>query len=197
MAKSAERSVGSIPVPQHPRTSRPQWNQRDTATRNKQPRRSQRARNRGMFAGCGFLTVVVALFAIIALVGFLVAAAMNKEHSGSERIPVPSDIPPAAARPAPTINIHGSGRSALQLRQWAEPLAEKTGIPVQALMAYGNAEVIARQTRPACGLTWNTLAGLGYVETLHGTYDGQHYGVSKLNDEGFAEPPIFGPQLNG
>ncbi|MBC2681995.1 hypothetical protein GSS87_06235 [Corynebacterium sp. 4HC-13] len=150
-----------------------------------------------MRGGCGFMLVVVALLAVIALVGFLVAAMTSKGHSSSERMPVPSDVPPAAAQPAPNINIHGSGRSALQLREWAEPLAEKTGIPVQALMAYGNAEVIARQTRPECGITWNTLAGLGYVETLHGTYDGQHYGVSKLNDEGFAEPPIFGPQLNG
>lgn len=204
--KRAERSVGNIPAP---KSGQKAGTAASSSRSRRAPAQSQRIEpnwnrktahqkpNRGLLGGCGLFVVVIALLAIIALVGFLVAGIASKDYSGPERIPVPSNVPPAAAKPAPDINIHGTGRTAVQLRKWSEPIAEKTGIPVQALMAYGNAEVIARETRPECGITWNTLAGLGYVETLHGTYDGKRYGASKLNDKGFAEPEIFGPQLNG
>lgn len=153
--------------------------------------------NRGVFGGCGLFVVVIALLAIIALVGFLVSGLITQKGSGSDRIPVPDNVPPAAAKPAPDIDIHQPGRTSEQLRRWAQPISEQTGIPVPALMAYGNAEVIARETRPECHITWNTLAGLGYVETRHGTYDGRNFGASEIQDDGVARPPIIGPRLDG
>lgn len=160
------------------------------------PQRSPRP-NKGLLGGCGIIVVIAALLTIIALVGFLVSGWANRPAPEQERVPIPADVPPAAAQPAPDINIHGDGRTALLLMDWARPISEATGIPLQAVMAYGNAEVIARQSRPECGMTWNTLAGLGYVETMHGTYDGKKHGAASLNDEGFVDPEIFGPQLNG
>ncbi|HIW96451.1 MAG TPA: lytic murein transglycosylase [Candidatus Corynebacterium gallistercoris] len=153
--------------------------------------------NRGLLGGCGFFVVVIALIGIIALVGFLVVGLANQEAPEPERIPVPADVPPAAAQPAPDIDIHAPGRTSEQLIDWAAPISEETGIPLQALIAYGNAEVIARQNRPECNITWNTLAGLGYVETRHGTYDGKNFGAASLQENGIAEPHIVGPQLNG
>ncbi|WP_459611157.1 lytic transglycosylase domain-containing protein [Corynebacterium urogenitale] len=215
MANNAKRSVGKIPTPKNSAksTSRSAKSTNRTGagsqTSRPVPSRPQRVNsdwermsahqrpNRGILGGCGLFFVVIALLAIIALVGFLVAGVASRDSSGPERIPIPDDVPPAAAKPAPGINIHSPGRTALQLLDWARPISEKTGIPTQALIAYGNAEVIARDSRPECGITWNTLAGLGYVETIHGTYDGKRYGASELNRRGTAEPKIYGPQLNG
>lgn len=149
-------------------------------------------------AGCGCVVVILALLMIIAVVGFLVAGFTDPQSEPYvPRKEVPENVPPKAAKPAPDIDIHRSGRTSEQLLPWAKPIAEATGIPEQALIAYGNAEVIARQSRPQCHITWNTLAGLGYVETRHGTYDGKRFSASELDAKGNTTPPIFGPQLNG
>lgn len=154
--------------------------------------------NRGLLGGCGFFVVVIALLGIIALVGYLVAGFVTSDRSSeSDRLPVPTDIPPKAASPAPDFDPNDSDRAYQQALDWAKPKSEELNIPLQALMAYGKAEGFARKEAPACNLSWNTLAGLGYVETRHGTYDGRRFGASKLNDDGIAEPDIIGPQLNG
>lgn len=147
------------------------------------------------FLGCGF--VVVSLLSIIALVGFLVAAFNGSSPLQANRLPIPDDVPPAAAEPAPNIDLNKPGRTADQLARWARGQVSETNIPYQALIAYGNAENIARQTRPECGLSWNTLAGLGYVETKHGSHSSLPFRGTKLNENGTADPKIFGPQLNG
>ncbi len=154
---------------------------------------------RGIGAGCGCIVVLVTLAAIIVVVGLFIAGVASnfKEQEHKPRVEVPDNVPPAAAPAAPNINIHGEGRTSLQLRDWATPLSKDTGIARTALMAYGNAEVIARQTRPGCHVTWNTLAGLGYVETRHGTYDGKTFGAARLDEAGNVTPPIIGPELNG
>lgn len=41
---------------------------------------------------------------------------------------------------------------------------------------------------PECGLGWTTLAGIGFVETAHGTIGG-----SAVDDTGVVGPEIFGP----
>lgn len=154
--------------------------------------------HRGKFGGCGFFIVVIALLMVIAIVGFLVAGFTDRPSAPEPtRVEVPGHVPPKAAKPAPDIDIHHPGRTSEQLLPWAKSLSEKTGIPEQSLIAYGNAEVIARQSRPSCNLAWNTLAGLGFVETRHGTYDGKRFGAAEIDAKGNTTPPIFGPQLNG
>lgn len=143
------------------------------------------------------MIAVAAVLAVIVGVGFTIAAMTDAQQTTKPRIAVPDNVPPAPAPPSPPIDIHASGRTSLQLADWAGARSRELGIPQTALMAYGNAEAIAAQARPGCHVSWNTLAGLGYVETRHGTYDGRTFGAAELSTEGLAEPKIIGPQLNG
>ena len=50
--------------------------------------------------------------------------------------------------------------------------APALGIPVTALEAYAYAARVAEVENPECHLGWTTLAGIGQVESHHGTYRG-------------------------
>ncbi|WP_235047059.1 lytic transglycosylase domain-containing protein [Arthrobacter nitrophenolicus] len=76
--------------------------------------------------------------------------------------------------------------------EWLVRAAGQTGIPERALRAYVAAAVTVKDTVPACGLGWNTLAAVGFIETGHGTYGG---GV--LTADGEVSRPIVGPVLDG
>ncbi|HEX6878659.1 MAG TPA: lytic murein transglycosylase [Nocardioidaceae bacterium] len=84
-----------------------------------------------------------------------------------------------------------SGRANPYLR-WAQQLGRPTGIPPRALAAYAAADVALQKEHPSCRLNWATLAGIGWVESSHGTLDG-----ARLDDAGVAEPSIVGPTLDG
>ena len=145
--------------------------------------------------GCG-LASVLAIVLVITVVGWLLST-LDVSNPTRTLQPVPQDVPPAAGAAVPDININESGRTSLKLAFWADPIAEKTGIPSDALKAYGNAALIAQESWPSCHVTWNTLAGIGHVETRHGTYSGKLFGGSKIDANGFIDPPIIGVQLNG
>ncbi|WP_291314167.1 lytic transglycosylase domain-containing protein [Corynebacterium sp. UBA2622] len=150
-------------------------------------------------AGCGcagVVGVVTAIVLIIALTGWLFSV-LRDPVPGARRQPIPTDIPPAAAAAPPAIDIHAAGRTSEQLAGWAAPIAEATSLDSQAVRAYGNAALIAAESWPACHLNWNTLAGVGWVETRHGTYTGKTFDTARLDDNGVADPPIIGPALNG
>ena len=53
---------------------------------------------------------------------------------------------------------------------WAEQRAAALEIPVTALEAYGYAARVAEVENPKCHIAWTTLAGIGQVESHHGTY---------------------------
>jgi hypothetical protein len=74
---------------------------------------------------------------------------------------------------------------------WAHNLT-RLGISQVALQAYGYAQVVTAQATPGCHLSWTTLAGIGKIESNHGTH-----GSSQLNADGKAIPPIYGPPLDG
>lgn len=146
-------------------------------------------------AGCG-CGVVLAVIMVIAVVGWLLSF-LDVSSPVRQLQPVPDNVPPAAGAEVPSIDVHGEGRTSDKLSFWAEPLAEETGIPAPALRAYGNAELIAADAWPECNLHWNTLAGIGWVETRHGTYSGNLFNRSKINAEGYATPRIIGIPLDG
>ena len=75
---------------------------------------------------------------------------------------------------------------------WLVRAAAQTGIPARALRAYITAADAANRSTPACGIGWNTLAAVGFVESGHGTYGG-----GRLGADGQASGPIVGPSLNG
>jgi membrane-bound lytic murein transglycosylase B len=75
---------------------------------------------------------------------------------------------------------------------WVTATARQTGIPEVAMAAYGRATLRAGEESPSCRLGWTTLAGIGYVESQHGTLDGR-----TLDADGHPSLPVVGPALDG
>ena len=72
---------------------------------------------------------------------------------------------------------------------WVSETAAKAGIPAPAVRAYANAQL----AEPAgCEVGWTTLAGIGWVESHHGTI-----GDRSLGEDGHSSTPIIGVALNG
>lgn len=107
-------------------------------------------------------------------------------------IPIPDGVPPPKGDPVPAVDTYAKGRPADQLHQWAAERAPRLGIPVTALEAYAYAARVAEVENPKCHLAWTTLAGIGMVESHHGTYRG-----AKIAPNGDVTPPIRGVRLDG
>ncbi|MCT1921403.1 lytic murein transglycosylase [Brevibacterium luteolum] len=105
---------------------------------------------------------------------------------------------PTPAQEAPAGPDAGGGADTAQLQrtqvssQWIADQSRRTGIPARVLQSYVAAEIWAARQFPQCGLRWNTLAGIGFVESAHGTLGG-----TSVTAAGTAAQPIIGPQLNG
>ena len=166
------------------------------APRGENPRGRGKGRKKSS-QGCGCLGLTsLAVLIIIGTVGAL-AMFTGPVIPSLTKQPIPDNVPPAAAEPPPMIDINAPGRTSEQLRQWAQPISAKTGIPEDALRAYGNAYVIAAVRFPECHLGWNTLAGLGKVETHHGSYSGNWLKPAQIDADGVVRPTIIGPALDG
>jgi membrane-bound lytic murein transglycosylase B len=63
-------------------------------------------------------------------------------------------------------------------------------IPSIALAAYRNAEKIMAAAAPGCGVSWNLLAGIGRIESMHAN-------GGATDARGTAVRPILGPLLDG
>ena len=63
-------------------------------------------------------------------------------------------------------------------------------IPSVNLAAYRNAETMMAAAYPGCGVSWNLLAGIGRIESMH-SYGGA------TDSRGNAVRPIYGPTLDG
>jgi membrane-bound lytic murein transglycosylase B len=63
-------------------------------------------------------------------------------------------------------------------------------IPMIALNAYQNAERMMAASYPGCGISWNLLAGIGRIESMHA-----NGGATDIS--GSAARPIYGPSLDG
>jgi membrane-bound lytic murein transglycosylase B len=72
---------------------------------------------------------------------------------------------------------------------WIATTAARAGLSEPALRAYATAQL----RRPAgCEVGWTTLAGIGWVESHHGTIDGRTLGA-----DGRPDRAIVGPALDG
>jgi len=114
-----------------------------------------------------------ALFALllVVVVGGVVVGA--RSTPAPERSAVPESVPPAAAAP-----LDPDDPAAVS------DTADRLGIPEEFLLAYLTGAARAAEEHPGCNLRWNTLAGLGYNESHHGTY-------------GVVDGAIIGPRLDG
>jgi membrane-bound lytic murein transglycosylase B len=63
-------------------------------------------------------------------------------------------------------------------------------IPAMALSAYRNAERMMTTASPTCGVSWNLLAGIGRIESMHAN-------GGATDASGTAVRPIYGPALDG
>ncbi len=75
---------------------------------------------------------------------------------------------------------------------WVSSTAAASGLPAEAVRAYATATLRLAAEQPGCGLGWSTLAGIGEVESVHGTVGGR-----RLLVDGRSSRPIVGPALDG
>ena len=107
---------------------------------------------------------------------------------GRDFPPAPhQQVPEAAGNAADAVPIAELTRSA-----WLRDASERTEIPARVLAAYAGASLRLAQLRPECGIGWNTLAGIGAVESVHGSYRG-----ASADADGAVQPPIIGIPLDG
>lgn len=74
---------------------------------------------------------------------------------------------------------------------WLAEVSAATGIPERALAAYAGADLVASNVY-GCRVGWNTLAGIGYVESHHGTLFG-----GSVTADGSMSQKIYGIPLDG
>ncbi|MDT5244370.1 MAG: hypothetical protein QOD36_1746 [Mycobacterium sp.] len=92
------------------------------------------------------------------------------------KTPTPFHIAAATtSAPAPSVVVNSPGT----LR-----------IPAIVLSAYRNAERMMAAAAPGCGVSWNLLAGIGRIESLHAN-------GGATDTRGTAVRPIYGPALDG
>jgi membrane-bound lytic murein transglycosylase B len=139
----------------------------------------------------------VALLAAIGIALIAATAALSKQ-GGPFTDPVLStgqadyvEAPSAGQVRAGTAGEDGV-RASLVDPQWVTGVAEATGLPEAAVRAYGHATLRLGTEQPDCKLGWTTLAGIGQIESQHGTIGGR-----TLGDDGRSSTPILGPALDG
>lgn len=123
-----------------------------------------------MRSPAGIIGVTAALLLVIVVVGGLL---VGTRTAGPGRIAVPDHVPPASAAPVDPDDADVVAQ-----------LASTVAVPVDFLHAYLVAAQLMTAEFPGCHLVWNTLAGLGQIESRHGRY-------------GVVDGKIIGPQLNG
>lgn len=102
--------------------------------------------------------------------------------------PVPDGLTPGAPGGDPV----ATGRPADALTDWAQRTGARVGISPVAMQAYGYAELVLAETNRSCGLSWTTLAAIGFVESRHGQAND-----ARLGPDGQALPEIIGDPLDG
>ena len=139
-----------------------------------------------------WLLIGVALCVMVAF-GMAAASAFTQSPASPTTSAAPTPRPASLTPVAPVVDATvpvAAGRQASA--QWVGDISRRTGIGEVAVRAYGSATLRLATEQPACRLGWTTLAGIGGIESLHGT-DG---GASVLPD-GRTSLPIIGPALDG
>lgn len=142
----------------------------------------------------GAAPTVVGLLVALTLVGTAAFAAVSLRPTGVlEQAPLPvlAQPPHEAARPTTGIAADPGARPEVD-EAWVAASAERAGIPAPAVRAYGRAVLSMATDDPACRIGWTTLAGIGWVESRHGTI-----GERSLEVDGRPSEPILGPVLDG
>lgn len=123
---------------------------------------------------------------VVALAVVAVVLSACGDGGRDEPRPLPDvDMPRPAADP-------GTTDDGTLDAQWLDDVSEATEIPRRALQGYAAAAVRIGEEDRGCRLSWNTLSGIGRVESVHGQING-----SAIGDDGVARPDIVGIPLDG
>ena len=119
-------------------------------------------------------------------------AMVSSQEGGDDTLPdgssVPSEAIEAPASVSDPDDADDDGGNAARILA----TSSANGIPASALAAYQRAETVINSADKACNLTWQLVAAIGRVESNHGRFGG-----NALDDQGVAQPGIFGKALNG
>ena len=151
-------------------------------------------------------TLAVLAVLVVSVWGFSSCGSPSNQASAPELTPTPTptvdqfaiDVFPASASLPPvkegvsSFDLANSPIAGLADPAWVKDISAKTGIPYRVLKAYAGAALQLNAYKPDCHLTWNTLAGIGWVESHHGTIFG-----GKVLKNGNMSAPIFGIPLDG
>lgn len=139
--------------------------------------------------GAGVLAVVVLV--ALAATGWYAARPSQLRPVADQDLGL-GTVVQAAPRSAPQQSSPVPAQTRRADPAWAQRIAMQAGIPVTAMQAYGTATLRLSQEQPGCKLGWTTLAGIGWIESQHGTM-----GDRALGADGRSVPPVIGPALDG
>ncbi len=134
-------------------------------------------------------TTLVAL--VLSAVWLARTGATSADLTGADLVAPPAAAVAVPLAPAAVVDPATSTAYDVSPR-WVATTAAASGIPEPAMRAYGAATLRMSIHDPSCGLGWTTLAGLGWVESEHGTIGGRVVGA-----DGRADRRILGPALDG
>ncbi|MFS8102052.1 lytic murein transglycosylase [Lentzea alba] len=143
----------------------------------------------------GRIVLVLLLIVVVAAAAWGLGALNRRDASpqGPPPFLVPiQEVEPGAAAPNAAAPNTAGVAGANPLNEWATRVASKTDIPLRALHAYAAADLTMQREAPACRISWATLAGIGRVESRHGTINN-----TRLQDNGIPSRPIVGIPLDG
>ena len=103
--------------------------------------------------------------------------------------PAPGPAPSPAVPTVPASPVAAGPAAPSVDAGWVRRTAAASGVPEVAVAAYARAVLAAPKS---CGLGWTTLAGIGWIESQHGTIGGR-----TLSADGRPSSPILGPALDG
>jgi membrane-bound lytic murein transglycosylase B len=146
--------------------------------------------NRGSAIAASALAGVLLLGALV-IAGAMAVWAFRGGADAPPSAVVAKQVPPTVAPVAPAYG-QSTGDTVQPDPAWVNRTSKQTGIPVPAMRAYGRAAILAGRDLPDCRIGWNTLAGVGWNESHHGTI-----GDRTVGDDGVPSAPILGPVLNG
>lgn len=146
-----------------------------------------------MLAGAVVSANVVVLTAIAAADSRTAPTRWTVAESDVVATSPPVLVVPGTAPIGPAEPVADHGPAPLRASEdWVDQVSTATGIGRVAVGAYGAATLTLARDRPGCRLGWPTLAGIGAVESGHGTHGG---GV--LLEDGRPSLPVLGPALDG
>ena len=136
----------------------------------------------------GAAAVVAAIALVIAVVVVLAPRLPGRSDPDAAATAGPPPITFAEQSPQPVIATERrpGWAGAIDL-EWAQAVADVTDIPVLAVVAYAGGALAAEYNFPGCGIGWNTLAGIGLIESDHGRHGG---GV--IDESGRVDPSFRG-----